>query len=45
MTDIETYYNAVIKKWPNPMPTWGTLDPHRQMMFIQSFNLLMQALS
>jgi len=45
MTDIEKYYASIITKWPNPMPPWKDLDPQRQMMFIQSFNMLMQALS
>lgn len=45
MSDIEKYYVAVVAKWHSPMPTWSALDPQRQMMFIHSFNLLIQALS
>jgi hypothetical protein len=45
MSDIEKYYAAIITKWPTPMPPWNDLAPQRQMMFIQSFNLLIQALS
>jgi hypothetical protein len=45
MNDIEIYYNAICKKWPKPMPPWLELDPQRQIMFLQAFNLLIGALN
>ena len=44
MTEIEIYYNAICKKCGKPMPKWVDLDPQRQIMFIQAWNLLMAAM-
>jgi len=44
MSDVERYWNAIRAKWPNPTPEWKDLDPQRQMMIMQSINLLLQVL-
>ena len=44
MSDVEKYWDAIRAKWPTPQPEWSKLDPQRQMMIIQSINLLIGAM-
>jgi len=45
MSDIERYWEAIRKKC-NPMPPpWNSLSPMKQMMVVQSINLLIQAIN
>jgi hypothetical protein len=45
MSEVEQYWNAIIKKWPTPQPSYHQLDPMEQMMLVQSINILLQILN
>ena len=45
MSDVEQYWEAIRKKWPNPTPSYHQLDPLEQMMLVQSINILLQILN
>jgi hypothetical protein len=40
MSDVEKYWDAIRAKWPTPQPSWHELDPQKQIMIIQSLNML-----
>jgi len=43
MSDTERLWEAIRLKWPTPLPVWAELHPQRQMMILQSLNLLIYA--
>jgi hypothetical protein len=45
MSDVERFYTAVCAKWPSPQPPWNELHPQRQMIIVQSLQLMIQAMS
>ncbi len=40
MSDVEKYWDAIRAKWPTPQPSWHELAPQKQIMIIQSLNML-----
>jgi len=44
MSDVEKYWDAIRAKCDKPQPAWHDLDPQRQMMIIQSINMLISVL-
>lgn len=45
MSEVEQYYEAARKKWPNPTRPWSKLNGQEQMMVVQSINLLLGVLN
>jgi hypothetical protein len=45
MSDVEQYWEAIRKKWPNPLPSYQQLDPIEQAMLVQSINIVLQILN
>jgi len=44
MTDVERFWDALRVKWPTPQPSWHELNPHRQMMIMQSLQIMIQTM-
>jgi hypothetical protein len=45
MNDVEEFWNAIIKEWPTPQPSYRQLDPLEQHMLVQSINIILQILN
>lgn len=44
MSDVEKYYEAIRKKWPNPTKPWEQLTAEQQHMVVLSINLMLHVL-
>lgn len=44
MSDVERFWNAIIKKWPHPVPEFNRLHPMQQMTVIQAINMILGVL-
>ena len=44
MSDVEKYYAAMRKHFPNSRP-WEQLHPQEQMMIVQALNMTLQVLN
>jgi len=44
MSDVEQFYEAIRKKWPQPSRPWNELHPQEQMILIQAINMILQVL-
>jgi len=45
MTDVELFWNALRAKWSGPTVSWHELHPQRQLMIMQSLQLMIQTMS
>ena len=43
--NVASFWNAIIKTWPTPQPTYEQLNPMEQMMLVQAINIVLQILS
>lgn len=44
MSDVEKFWNAIVKKWPNPVAEYNQLQPMSQMMLVQAVNIIVEIL-
>jgi len=42
---IVIMYDKLRTKWDTPTKPWHELDPQRQIMFMQAFNLIINAMN
>jgi len=42
---IQEMYEKMRTKWDTPTVPWEQLDPHRQMMLVQAYNMVIQVMT